>query len=149
MKFTSYLAAILLLFSFGCGRDKNDCVSASAGSTITVNPGDQPIASSDPTWNNRIYTISVADADGNPNNKIKIAISYELTTVSAGLPNPVVQLYDGTVPVSSPFAACTDAFGQYTLMVGLWSGTGVTYKGNINVYSGTTIPATATFTVGN
>lgn len=147
MKFTSYLAAILLLLSFGCGRDKNDCVSAPSGASITISPPSMTV--NDPYYPSRVFsqpfTIAVKDADGNPANKIRINIFFPWAYPQLS----AVQLYDGSTPVNSPFDACTDGYGVYNLRVDYQSGGGLDYHGDIEVRSGDAFtPATLTVTKG-
>ena len=78
------------------------------------------------------FTISLKDANGNPLGDTRISISFIWA-----VPNivGVVQLYDGTTPVNSPFEADTDDFGVYILRVDFQSGV-ISYFGDIEVRSG-------------
>ncbi len=121
-----------VFFMSSCGGGS---VSAPPGATITINPATLSVTdgTTEPNWKTRFFTIFVKDSKGNPLGNIKISIFYPWAVPdSAG----VVQLYDGSTPVNSPFDAETDDFGAYNLRFDYLSGGGLNYKGDLEVRSG-------------
>lgn len=137
---TLFGAAVFFMSSCGSGS-----VSAPPGATITINPATLSVTdeTTEPTWKTQFFTILVKNSDGNPLGNIKITISYPWAVPdSAGL----VQLYDGSTPVNSPFDAETDDFGVYNLRFDYLSGGGLNYNGDLEVRSGSAF-SSATFEV--
>lgn len=128
-----------VFFMSSCGSGS---VSAPPGATITINPATLSVTdeTTEPTWKTQFFTILVKNSDGNPLGNIKITISYPWAVPdSAGL----VQLYDGSTPVNSPFDAKTDDFGVYHLRFDYQSGGGLKYKGDLEVRSGSAFKTAA------
>ncbi len=129
--FTVY-CLLFTVFLWGCGG--GDPVSAPPDATITINPATISVAdgTTEPNWHTQYFTISVKNSKGDPLGDIEIWISYPWAVPdSAG----VVQLYDGNMPVNSPFKAETDDFGIYQLRFDYQLGVG-SYKGDLEVRSG-------------
>jgi hypothetical protein len=131
---------VLSLISWGCGGN-----SAPSGSVITVNPSSNTITdgSTDVSSHTLFYTISLVDAVGKPLGHTRISVSFVWA-------NPdvynVVQLFDGTTPKKSPFEVETDDFGVFILRLDFQSGGGLSYTGNIEVRSGSSV-GSSTLTV--
>lgn len=129
-----------VFFMSSCGGGS---VSAPPGATITITPESftpPPDGSAESSWHTQFFTILVKNSDGNPLGNIKITISYPWAVPdSAGL----VQLYDGSTPVNSPFDAKTDDFGVYHLRFDYQSGGGLKYKGDLEVRSGSAFKTAA------
>ena len=136
-----------LLFTvmlWGCGSLGSDPVTAPPDSTITINPEtmtatctEDPEVEGDAcevaTWHTVFFTIYVKDSDGTPLGNVKITISFPWAVPDS---TGVVQLYDGSTPVNSPFDAETDDFGVYNLRFDYLLGGGFTYNGDLEVRSG-------------
>jgi hypothetical protein len=136
---------LFTVFLWGCGSLGQDTVTAPPDSAITINPDTTTVTdgNEDSWWHTQFFTIYVQDSDGNPLGNVKITISYPWA-----VPDPagVVQLYDGSTPVKSPFDAKTDDFGVYYLRFDYMSGGGLAYYGDLEVRSGSAY-GISTFTV--
>ena len=136
--FYSLLGSLIIILALlaSCGGNSSNGFSAPDGSTIVINPGDFTVtdAGSTTTTRTHYFSIVVKDSSGAPLNKAKINIFFPWA-----VPNPpaVVQLYDGSTAVNSPFDAFTDSFGVYNLRFDYQSGGGLAYFGNLEVRSGT------------
>ena len=149
--FTLLFVMFSIVMIQGCGDSSTQC-TAPEGSTITVTgPGTFSIGS-DTNFN---FTAVVTTSDGNPMSKACIDISgafafprnstqtgvhYQFYYYPDGTSNP-----NGNVPVSSPFSAQTDDFGQYTFSA-LVSAASGTFTDTVIVRSGANM-GTATFTI--
>jgi hypothetical protein len=135
-----YIGILIFLISiWGCGGS----VSAPPGSTITMSPAEITVNDGGLTaWHTQYFTIYVKDSLGSPLGNVKLSISYPWAVPdSYGL----VQFYNGSTPVNSPFDVETDDFGTYVLRVDYQAG-GLDYKGDIEIRSGAAFTKAA-FTV--
>ncbi|MBM4136572.1 MAG: hypothetical protein FJ241_07045 [Nitrospira sp.] len=130
-KYLGLLLLFLFLIPFsGCGES----VSAPPGAKVKINPSEVTITDTGAIdTHTQFFSISVTDANDIPLGNIKITISYPWAVPDS---SGVVQLYNGSTPVNSPFDTETDDFGIYNLRMDYQSG-GLDYKGDLEVRSGT------------
>ncbi len=137
----SLFVAVML---WGCGSLGEECVTAPPDSTITISPDSMTTTcTEDPevegdecevaTWHTVFFSIYVQDSNGTPIGNACITISYPWAVPDS---TGVVQLYDDSTPVNSPFDAETDDFGVYHLRFDYLLGGGFTYNGDLEVRSG-------------
>jgi len=149
--FTLIFVMFSIVLMQGCGDSSTQC-TAPAGSTITVTGPNPSSIAADTNFN---FTAVVIMPDGSPMSKACLDISgsfafprnatqtgvhYQFYFSPDGTSNP-----NGNVPVSSPFSAQTDDFGQYTFSALVTAASG-TFTDTISVRSGANM-GTATFTI--
>ena len=149
--FTLLFVMFSIILIQGCGDSSTQC-TAPAGSTITVTGPASSTITSDTNFD---FTAVVKTSDGNPMAKACIDISgsfafprnatqtgvhYQFYFYPDGTSNP-----NGNVPVSSPFSAQTDDFGQYTFSA-LVTATSGSFIDTVIVRSGANM-GSATFTI--
>jgi hypothetical protein len=121
----------------GCGNES----PAPDGSTIVITPAGK-------TWDtsaddscaaktrlDTLFTISVIRSDGVYLNDTDLLLSLDLaagTTSGA----EVLELFDEGTKVAFPYVTKTGASGSKMFTMGMWVGCNWDYKGQLNVYSG-------------